>query len=80
MQLMELLSNNVKIRLISQQFYELIRQNSDQMLDKKQLLVLICDTIDSDNNIGSDASEFDDFVDRYLLAEGLRGTKSPILG
>ena len=73
MQLMELLSNNMRIKVISQQFHQLIKQNSGEMLDKKQLLVLICDTIDSDNNLCSNPADFDAFVDRYLLDEGLKG-------
>jgi hypothetical protein len=35
-------------------------------IDKRSILILICDTIDQDNNIGSNELEFDTFVDKYL--------------
>jgi len=38
-------------------------------IEKRELLVLICDTIDQDNNIGSNALDFDTFVDKYLSGD-----------
>lgn len=39
-------------------------------------MILICDTIDSDNNIGSDSADFDQFVDKYLSGENIIGKKA----
>lgn len=45
--------------------------STDDSIDKRSLLILICDTIDQDNNIGSNALDFDLFVDKYLSGEGV---------
>ena len=67
---METLSSEDKIMEISRQLYESMASTADY-IDKRSLLILICDTIDQDNNIGSDQADFDTFVDKYLSGDGL---------
>ena len=69
---METMSSEEKINEISQQLFESLSKTGDS-LDKRNLLILICDTIDSDNNIGSDPEDFEKFVDKYLSGDGLSG-------
>ena len=59
---MDTLANEEKINEICKQLYDSMA-STDASIDKRSLLILICDTIDQDNDIGSNALDFDVFVD-----------------